>query len=412
MKKAGFTTKALHTEFAKNDPHNALHMPIYDGVAFEFESAEEIEAAFLGKKTAHAYSRTSNPTVEHFERKMKALTDAHAAIALSSGMAAISNALMALVELGGNIIASNHLFGHSYALLRNTLPDLGIEVRWADTSDIASIEVQTDDKTRVVFLETITNPQLEVSDLKAISAFTKANGIVLAVDSTITPPYVFDSKTLGVDVELMSTTKFVSGGAAAIGGVVLDNGTFDWSKLPNTKLLAQKLGKDAFQARVRKEIFRQLGGTMMAHTAHFMNLGLDIMALRIDRCVENCLQLGAFFQKHSKVQRVDYPGLKEHAGYELAQTQFKGKPGGVMTFDLESKEACFRFYNALKIVRRATNLNDNKSLIIHPHSTIYSEFSEEERQEMGIRDTMLRLSVGIEDIGDLMVDFDQALSAI
>ncbi len=412
MKKKGFTTRALHTRFSKKDPHNALHMPIYDGVAFEFDSAEDIEAAFLGKKPAHAYSRTSNPTVEFFEQKMKALTGAHSVSALASGMAAISNTLLSLVEEGANIVASRHLFGHSYALLKKTLPELGIEVRWADTTSLDSVASQVDDKTRVVFFETITNPQLEITDLQKISTFTKSKQIVLVVDSTITPPYVFDSKPFGVDIEVMSTTKFISGGAAGVGGVVIDNGTFDWSVLPTTQQLFEKVGKDAFVTKLRKEIFRHLGGTMMAHAAHFMNMGLDIMALRIDRCVENCLKLGSFFSDHPKIERIDYPGLKEHVGYELAQTQFAGKPGGVMTFDLKDKATCYKFYNALETVRRATNLNDNKSLIIHPHSTIYAEFPDEEKAELGVRDTMLRLSVGIEDIQDLFDDFEQALSTI
>lgn len=408
-KHKGFITRSLHAQYPQRDAYNALHMPVYDGVAYEFESAEDIEAVFEGKKFAHAYSRTSNPTVEYFEKKMLAVTDAHAAIALSSGMAAISNVLMSLVEQGGNIVSSNHLFGHSYALLKQTLPSLGIEVRFADMTDLKDVQAKTDAKTRVYFFESITNPQLEIVDLEKLSALARSKKVVMVCDSTVTPPYVFHSKSCGIDVEVMSTTKFISGGAAAFGGVVLDNGTFDWELLPALQSWTGKFGKDALVARIRKEIFRHFGGTMTAHTAHFMNLGLDIMALRVDRCVQNCKILAGYFESNPDVVSFNYPGVVGNEGYDLAQKQFNGKPGAIMTFDLESKAACYAFYNRLKTIRRATNLNDNKTLIIHPESTIYAEFSAEEKREMGIRETMMRLSVGIEDADDLMDAFDEAL---
>ncbi|WP_439182342.1 aminotransferase class V-fold PLP-dependent enzyme [Carboxylicivirga taeanensis] len=407
--KKGFITRSLHTSFPKPDAYNALHMPVYDGVAYEFESAEEIADTFAGKKFAHAYSRTSNPTVEYFERKMQAVTDARSVIALSSGMAAISNVLISLVERGGNVVASNQLFGHSYALLKQTLPALGIEVRFVEMTNMEAVQKATDEQTRVYFFETITNPQLEIVDLSQLSSLAKANGVAVVCDSTITPPYVFRSNEFGVDVEVMSTTKFISGGAAAFGGVVIDNGTFDYASLPALKTWANQFGQGALVARIRKEVFRHLGGAMTAHTAHFMNMGLDIMPLRVDRCVENCLQLAAFFEAHKRIVACNYPGVEGTKGYELAQLQFSGKPGAVMTFDLESKEACYQLYNRLKVMRRATNLNDNKTLIIHPESTIYAEFSEQEKREMDVRPTMMRLSVGIEDIEDLIGDFTQAL---
>ena len=242
----GYSTRSLHTAFPKNDAYNSLHMPVYDGVAYDFESSEEIELSFAGKKFAHAYSRTSNPTVEYFEKKMKSVTGAQAAIALSSGMAAISNVLMTLVEQGGNIVTSNHLFGHSYALLKNTLPSFGIEVRFVDMTNLNEVEKCTDSKTRVYFFETITNPQLEVVDIQALSGLAKEKGVVLVCDSTVTPPYVFNSASFGVDVEVMSTTKFISGGATAFGGVVLDNGSFDWTKIPALSSYVEKFKNESF----------------------------------------------------------------------------------------------------------------------------------------------------------------------
>jgi O-acetylhomoserine (thiol)-lyase len=214
----------------------------------------------------------------------------------------------------------------------------------------------------------------------------------------------------GVDVEVMSATKFMSGGATAFGGVVIDNGTFDWDTLPTLKSWNKKFGKDALMARLRKEIFRHLGGAMAPQTAHYMNLGLDVMALRVERCVSNCLHLGAFLKEHSQVKRVDYPGLPDHPSHRLAMQLYSNQPGAVMTFDLKDQDACFRLINRLQVIRRATNLNDNKSLIIHPYSTIYSEFAEEDKNAMGVRSTLLRLSVGIEDVRDLIDDLQDALS--
>ncbi len=410
--KKGYTTKSVHTKFPKKDAYNALHMPIYDGVAYEFESSEEIEEVFLGEKSAHVYSRTSNPTVEYFEHKLKSITGAYGVIALSSGMAAISNTLLSLVEPGGNIVSSNHLFGHTYAFLKNTLTTWGIEVRFVNMCNIEEVEKSIDEKTRVLFFETITNPQLEVVDIAQLTSLAHAKNVAVVTDSTLTPPYVFKSVDFGVDIEVMSSTKFISGGASAIGGVVIDNGIFDWSKLPALKSWDNKFKKDALIVRIRKEIFRHLGGNLTAHMAHYLNMGLDILALRVDRCVETCLALSDYFKEHEKVVDVNYPAMKNHPSYQLSQEQFSGKPGAVMTIDLKDKKSCFDFMDALNLVRRATNLNDNKTLVIHPCSTIYSEFEIEEKVQMDVRDTMLRLSVGIEDVEDLIEDFQQAFAEI
>ncbi|WP_163717985.1 aminotransferase class I/II-fold pyridoxal phosphate-dependent enzyme [Mangrovibacterium lignilyticum] len=407
-----FTTRSLNIPFPKDDPHRALDMPVYESIAFDFASSEDIAANFRGELPAHVYSRTSNPTVEYFERKMKTLTGAHQALALASGMAAISNTILALCKAGDNIISSSHLFGHSFALFDQSLANYGLETRFVDTSNIEEIESQIDENTRLIYFETVTNPQLEIADIEAIAKLADRYNLILVADSTVTPPVVFNSKALGVHVEVMSTTKFISGGATSFGGVILDNGLYDWSKNPNLRDFHEKFGKDAFIARLRKNYYRNTGGAMTAHTAHYQILGLDILELRLERSYQNCMALGDFLLAHPKVKKVTYPGLKTSTDYQLAIKQFNGKPGTVMTFDLESEAACFTFMNELQIIRRATNLNDNKSLIIHPYSTIYVEFPESERIEMGINDTMMRLSVGIESAQDLMADIEQALTKI
>jgi O-acetylhomoserine (thiol)-lyase len=409
MQKTGFTTTALNVPYSKKDPHNALQMPLYEAVAFEFDSAEQIEANFKGEYVAHVYSRASSPTVEYFELKLKALTESHAVLAVSSGMAAISDTILALTKAGENIISGNQLFGHTYALFQQTLPEFGIETRFSNLKSQPEIEQIIDDKTRVIYFETVTNPQLEIADIEMLAGIAQKYNILLIADSTMTPPNVFKAGKQGINIEVVSTTKYISGGATSFGGAIIDHGNSDWTKNPNLSKYTEKFGKNAFIAKLRKNIYRNTGGSMAPQTAKFMIQGLDILEIRVDKCYRNCLALGDFFDSHPKVTRVDYPGLKSDAAYPLAVKQFDGIPGTIMTFDLESKAACFSFMNKLKIIRRATNLNDNKTLIIHPHSTIYAEFTEEERKTAGIRDTMMRLSVGIENVEDLIADMEQAL---
>lgn len=404
-----FTTRSLNVAFPKDDPYRALDMPVYESVAFDFATSEDMAANFRGELPAHAYSRTSNPTVEYFEKKMKNLTGVYQALALASGMAAISNTILAVCKSGDNIISGNHLFGHTYSLFSQSLQNYGLETRFVDTTNAEAVEELIDENTRLIFFETVTNPQLEIADIQKLAAIANKYGILLVADSTLTPPVVFNSKAFGVHIEVLSTTKFISGGATSFGGVILDNGNYDWGKNPNLKPQVEKFGKDAFIARLRKNFFRNTGAAMTAHTAHYQIMGLDILELRFNRCYENCMKLGDFFEQHSAIKQVSYPGLKSSKDYILSAKQFDGKPGAIMSFDLESQEACFAFMNKLQIIRRATNLNDNKSLIIHPYSTIYNEFSEEQRADMGIRDTMMRLSVGIESAEDLIADMEQAL---
>ncbi len=404
-----FTTRSLNIPFPKSDPYRALDMPVYESVAFDFDSSEEIASCFRGDKPAHLYSRTSNPTVEYFETKMRILAGAYQSLALASGMAAISNTILTLCKAGDNIISSRNLFSHTYFLFTQSLSNYGLETRFADTRDPAEVEKRIDENTRLIFLETVTNPQLEISDLQRLAVLANRYNLLLVTDSTVTPPVVFKSENFGVHLEVMSTTKFISGGATSFGGVILDNGNYDWSLNPNLRLFSEKYGKDAFIAGLRKNYYRHTGCPMTAHTAHYQIMGLDTLELRLDRCYENCMVLGNYLGDHPAVRKVNYPGLKSSDGYELAVKQFSGKPGAIMSFDLESQEACFRFMDRLRLIRRATNLNDNKSLIIHPFSTIYADFSDEERRMMNIRDTMIRLSVGIESAADLIDDMAQAL---
>lgn len=409
MKKSGFTTTALNVAYSKKDPHNALQMPLYESVAFEFDSAEQIEANFKGEYIAHVYSRTSSPTVEYFELKMKTLTSSQAVVAVSSGMAAISNTILALTKTGDNIISGNRLFGHTYSLFKQTFAEFGLETRFSDLQTKEEIENLIDKNTRAIYFETVTNPQLEIPDIDMLSALAKKHNLLLIADSTITPPNVFQAGKFGINIEVISTTKYISGGSTSFGGAIIDHGNYDWQLNPNFSNYTEKFKQNAFIAKIRKNIYRNTGGAMAPQTANYQIQGLDILELRVDKCYQNCMDLSAYLNSNPKVKEVSYPGLKSHKGYERAKKYFNGIPGTIITFDLESKEACYAFMNKLQIIKRATNLNDNKSLIIHPHSTIYAEFSEEERAKTGIRNTMMRLSVGIENVADLIADIELAL---
>ena len=409
MKKTGFTTTALNVEYSKKDPHNALQMPLYEAVAFEFESAEQLEANFKGEYIAHVYSRSSSPTVEYFEIKLRALTESHAVLAVSSGMAAISNTIITVAKSGENIVSGNRLFGHTLSLFQETLSGLGVETRFSELISQQELEKLIDKNTRAIYFETVTNPQLEIADIEMLAGVAKKYNLLLIADSTLTPPNVFAAGKQGVNIEVISTTKYISGGATSFGGAIVDHGNYDWKLNPNFGKYTEKFGKNAFISKLKKNVYRNTGGSMAPQTAKLMIQGLDILELRVDKCYQNCIKLGEFLINHPKVKRVGYPGLSTDPGFNLAKKQFNGIPGTIMSFDLESKVACFSFMNKLKIIRRATNLNDNKSLIIHPYSTIYAEFNVEERKNAEIRDTMMRLSVGIENVEDLISDIGQAI---
>jgi O-acetylhomoserine (thiol)-lyase len=405
----GFTTRMLNTPFNRKDPFNSLHMPVYESVAYEFDTAEDIAAAFQDRKPSHVYSRSSNPTVEYLEAKIVAATGARAALALSSGMAAIANAILSLVRPGENIISSPNLFGHTYGLFSKTLPGLGIEVRFRNLLDIPGLETSIDGGTRLIFFETVTNPQLEVVDIRELVSMARKRGILVMADSTLTPFNVFDAKSFGIDVEVMSSTKFISGGATSVGGIIVDTGNNDWSRLDVLAPYYEKKKEMALIAKLRKEIFRHFGSCMSPRNAQLQSMGLDILALRVERSFTNCLKLAGHLADHPDIRKVNYPGMPGSPFYDLSRKQFNGVPGTVLTFDLSSEEACFSFMNKLQIIRRATNMNDNKSLIIHPWSTIYFEYPESRRLELGVRETMLRLSVGIEEVDDLVADIEQSL---
>jgi O-acetylhomoserine (thiol)-lyase len=406
----GFATKAIHGTVARRDPHGTLRVPVYDSVAFEFDTAEEVQQAFEGRRLAHSYSRISNPTIDDFEQRVRLLADAAGVIAVASGMAAISNVILALAEAGTNIVTTRSLFGNTYSLFEHTFRPWGLEVRCVDLNDAAQLRHAIDERTRAVYFETITNPQLEVADARAISALAHEHGVPVVVDGTVTTPYLFPSKQFGVDVEVISSTKYISGGATSVGGVIIDNGLFSWKRSPKLKEAARKFGPNALLVSLRREVYRNLGACISPHNAYLQTLGLETLSLRIDKSCANALALAKWLQQHPAVAKVNYPGLENAPDHQVARGQFARGFGGILTFALASKDACFRFMDGLQLVRRATNINDNKTLVLHPASTIFCEYSAAQKATMGVPETLLRLSVGIEDVEDIVADLDAALA--
>lgn len=385
-------TKAIHLDYQRPDAYGALSMPVYHCAAFEFGSAAEMIESFCGRSEMPDYSRVTNPTVTYFERKVQALTGAEDAVAFSSGMAAIANTLFCLASAGRTIVTSRHLFGNTLALVQDTMARFGVGIRFCDLTNPAAVEAAIDDTTCCIFMEVMTNPQLEVADIGVLSSLAHKHRLPLIADTTMVPFTVYDAKALGIDVEVVSSTKYISGGATSIGGLVIIH-----------------TAESGFKRRMRQEMLMNLGAYMTPHVAYMQTLGLETLAVRYDKQTQNALAMAEALQQMPEVQGVRYPGLPEDTFHDVAVRQFGERPGAMLTLELESREACFRFLNRLQLIHRATNLFDNRSLAIHPASTIFGNFTESQRRDMDINEHIIRLSAGLEDADDLIADLRQAL---
>lgn len=369
-------------------------MPVYHSVAYEFDNAVEMADAFCGRVDMPDYSRVTNPTVIYLERKIANITGANDVIAVSSGMAAISNTLLTIAAAGKNIVTSRHLFGNSYLLLSATLRRFGVEARFVDVTDTAQVEAAIDHNTCCIFFETITNPQMEIADVEAVAAVAHKHGVPVVADTTMVPFTIFNAKEAGVDVEVVSATKYVSGGATCIGGLILDYGLKD------------------FASQLRKDALMNLGAYMTPHVAYMMTLGLETLAVRYKAQSSSALELARRLSDHAVGCKVTYPGLESNPYHAIATKQFGNAPSAMLTIDLNSQEECFTFINSLKLVKRATNLFDNRTLAIHPYSTIFGPLADDVKAQMDVLPTTIRLSVGLEDVDDIYNDFAQALDEV
>lgn len=387
-------TKAIDTPFEKHDAYGSLSMPIYHTAAYEFNTAADMADAFTGRVIAPDYSRVMNPTVMYLEDKVKALTNASNVVAFSSGMAAISNTLLALSATGKNIVTSRHMFGNTFSLITQSLKRFGVEARPCDLLNLDEVRSQMDNNTCCIFLEIITNPQMEVANLKELAAIAHEYHVPLVADTTVIPFTQFSAKSLGVDIEVVSSTKYLSGGATTLGGLVIDYGT-----------------TQGFGHRMKNEMLFNFGAYMTPHVAYMQSLGLETLDARYRVQSQNTLYLAEKLRTLPEVKRVNYVGLPDNPYHAIAEKQYGPTAGAMMTIDLESKEACFSMIDNLKLVRRATNLFDNKTLAIHPASTIFGGFTSEERAAMDVLDTTVRISIGLEDMDDVFNDIEQALKA-
>lgn len=384
-------TKAIHCAYQGKDAYGALAMPVYHTAAYEFDNAEIMSDAFCSRVPLPDYSRVTNPTVIYFEKKVKELTAAEKVYALTSGMAAICNSLLSLCESGSNIVTSNHLFGNTWLLMSKTFARYGIETRFCNLCDLEAVKAAIDDKTACVYAEIISNPLQEVVDLKALADAAHARGKLLLADTTMIPFTRFSAKELGVDLELVSSTKYISGGASTIGGLAID----------------YSCGKE-FNERMQ-EMMLNFGAYMTPHVAYMQTLGLENLEARYALESANTMELAERLRSLPAIRYVNYTGLQDNPFHEIACRQFNDTYGAMICIELSSPQACFDFLNRLKLVKRATNLFDNRTLAIHPASTIFGNFSKQQLHDLDVSETCIRLSVGLEDVDDIFDDIRQAL---
>ena len=385
-------TKAIHTTFAHRDPYGALSIPVYNSVAYEFEDAQTMSDTFRGLIVEPDYSRTMNPTVTHLENKVKDITGASNVTAFNSGMAAISNTLIALSGQGRTILTSRHLFGNTVALINTTLKRFGVRTKRVDLTKPEEVADAMDESVCCIFLEIMTNPQLEVAPLKMLADIAHRHNVPLVTDSTMIPFTEHQLHNLGVDIELVSSTKYVSGGATSLGGLVVDYSA-----------------PESFRQSISQEMLFNLGAYMTPHAAYMQTIGLETLHARYAVQSSNALLLAKKLKGIEQIKSVGYVGLPDNPYHEIAREQFGETAGAMLTIDLNDRERCFSFINNLKLIKRATNLFDNRTIAIHPASTIFGNFTDEERKEMDVRDTTIRISVGLEDVDDIYEDIIQAL---
>lgn len=407
-----FNTKLIHGNL-NTDATGATNVPLYLSNAYAHTSAKKLENIFKGREMGYSYTRISNPTVTSFERRIASIENALIATSAASGMSAIYISIMNIVEPGDEIIASSGLYGGTYTLIRN-LKLLGIKVRFLENIDKATLKEAINKNTKLVFAETIGNPKLDVLDIESISKICKENNIVLMIDSTITTPYLIKPLEYGADIVIHSTSKYINGTSNSIGGIIVDGGSNKYmdSKYENFRPYTKKYGKMAFTAKLKDTIERDIGPALSPFNA-FLNLtGIETLSLRMKEHCKNALTVANHLMQNSKITDVNYPGLENSRYYDLIKKYYPNGSGGILTFRLGSKEKAFKFADNLKLILNLTNIGDTKSIIIHPSSTICANNTDEEKQQMGVYEDLLRLSVGIEDVEDILEDIENALKYI
>ena len=407
-KKFGFTTTILHSDRQKPIEHGSLHKPIHTAVAYGYRDARELAEVFQGKKPGYRYGRQGNPTVSALEEKITRMEDGMATLCFSTGMAAIGAVVQALLRAGDHIVSSSFLFGNTNSLWQ-TVSLQGMPVSFVDATDVANIERALKPETRMVFVETIANPRTQIADLERIGALCRERGILYVVDNTMTSPYLFRPKQVGASLVLNALTKSIGGHGNALGGSLTDTGLFDWTRYPNIADNYKRFASAQWgMAQLRAKALRDFGGALGPEAAHHLAVGSETMALRIERESASALALARMLSADPRVAAVYYPGLPSHPQHRIASELFRAY-GGLFSFELKEGIDCFDYLNRLKLAIPASNLGDTRTLVIPVAHTIYHEMGAERRASMGIAESLIRVSVGIEDTEDLLEDFRQAL---
>jgi O-acetylhomoserine (thiol)-lyase len=413
-KKPHIETQLLHAAAAPDANNGSTATPIYQSSAFAYESAEEMARVFEGTAPGYIYTRINNPTLSQFEQRMSALEGALGGISCSSGMAAITATVLAAAESGDEIISSISLFGGTYSLFRDTLKRMGIIVHFVDTTQPEAFRQAITDKTKLIFIETMGNPRLDIPDIQNIADIAHEHGIALAVDNTLTTPLLIRPADFGADIVIYSTSKYINGHGNSIGGIVLDTGKFDWTgpRYEHLSDLRGRLGKFAYLAFLRTKIYRDLGCCFSPFNAFLMTIGIESLAVRMDRHCSTAMSVARFIEQHHEIQEARYSGLESHEAHDLATSQFNGRYGALLTMRLGTAERAMAFLNALKQVKIVANLGDARTLAIHPASTFCREFSKEQQESLGVYEDLVRMSIGLEHPDDILADIDQALTSL
>lgn len=420
-------TLCIHGGYTPESDTNSCSVPVHRSTAFTFNSTEHAANLFALKELGNIYTRLTNPTTGVLEKRVALLEGAHelAGLGHSSGTAAIFNSIVNLASAGDNIVSARNLYGGTYTQFDNILPALGIDVRFVDSNDPENFAKAIDDKTRALFCETVSNPALEITDLEAVSAIAKAHGLPLIVDATCSTPYLTRPIDHGADIVVHSLTKWLGGHGAGLGGIVIDSGRFDWKggkhplfDNPDHSYHGLRWGHDlpdmlaplAYILRMRTVPLRNLGACASPDNAWQALQGIETLPLRMERHCENSLAVAKHLKTHPKVEWVRFPGLEDDPEFAKNQKYLKGKGGSVVVFGIKGgAEAGGNFINQLQLFSHVANLGDAKSLAIHPATTTHSQLNSEQQLAGGIRPELVRLSVGIEHIDDILADLDQAL---
>ena len=409
-KSYGFTTTILHNDRHKPIEHGSLHKPIHTSVAFGYTDARQLASVFQGKEPGFRYGRQGNPTISALEDKVSKMEDGVATLCFGTGMAAIGALFQALLKAGDAIVSSSFLFGNTNSLWQ-TVAGQGVDVAFVDATDVAQVEAALTPNTRMVFVETIANPRTQVADLARIGELCRARGILYVVDNTMTSPWLFRPKSVGAGLVVNSLTKSIGGHGIALGGALTDTGVFDWSAYPN---IAPNFRKQPAQAQgmaqLRAKALRDFGASLGPEAAHHIAVGAETLALRMTRTCANALALATMLEADERVAKVHYPGLASHPQHGIVTSLFRAG-GSLLSFELRDDIDPFDYLNRLQLAIPASNLGDNRTLVIPGAHTIFFEMGAERRASMGIAESLIRVSVGIEDTDDLVDDFRQALDA-